>query len=77
MKICDCPVSCSDAGGAENSSLGLNDDCGEISLARKRVNYIECILNKKRDRFELIAANPKKGEFDSKKVEAGMLKDTE
>lgn len=58
-------------------SFCINDNCGEIPLARKRVNYIECVLNKKHDRFELIAVDLKIGEFESKRIETGMLKKKE
>jgi hypothetical protein len=58
-------------------SFCINDDCGELTLVKKRLNYIECVLNKKKNRLELIAVDPKEGEFHSKKIETGMLKETE
>jgi hypothetical protein len=58
-------------------SFCINGDCGELTLVKKRLNYIECVLNKKKNRLELIAVDPKEGAFHSKKIEAGILKEAE
>jgi hypothetical protein len=56
-------------------SYCINDECGEIALAKKRVNYIECVLNRKSGKPELIAIDHNEGEFHAKKIEAEMVKE--
>lgn len=56
-------------------SYCLNGQCGKIALTKKRINYIQCLRNKKTDLPELTKVDRKEGEFYVKGIEFDIAKE--
>ena len=60
---------------SDTLSYCINDQCSEIALTKKRVNYIECSKNKKNGLPELIKVDRETGEYHYKRIEFAISKE--